>query len=188
MKSPKMQMGASCTDRLSIPLLLTLSLYTDLKISVQPTWAGYLSRYTDQVTVWTTEESVFDSRRGGVFSLRSRVHTRTRVAPSPGEFFVADGWGLQPNTHHHLLPKLRMLTLHLYFPIQQSCHRPCQLNQNFLYHTTFVLFGITHRKHGTGYLGFFAFLQLTQPTIFRGIGKKLHACLVIRHVGWCRGC
>jgi len=44
-----------------------------------------------------------------------------------------------------------------------------QFNQNFLYHTTSMLFGITHRKHGTGYSGFFAFLQLTRPTVFLGV-------------------
>ena len=92
MKSPKMHIGTSCPESLSIPLLLTLSLYTDLKISVQPTETGYLDRYTDQVTVWTTEESVFDSRLGGVFSLRSRVHTGSRAALSPGKLFVVNGW------------------------------------------------------------------------------------------------
>jgi hypothetical protein len=123
------------------------------------------------------------------FSPRSRVHTGSRATPSPSELFVANDWGLQPNAQHHLLSKLRMMTLHLYFPIHHTCHRTCRLNQNFLHHTTLILFGITHRKHGTEYIGFFfAFLQLTQPTIFPGTGKKLHACLLIRHVGWCRGC
>ena len=92
MKSPKMHIDTSCPESLSIPLLLTLALYTDLKISLQPPGTGYHGRYTDQVTVWTTEESVFDSRRGGVFSLRSRVHTGPRAALSPGELFVASGW------------------------------------------------------------------------------------------------
>jgi hypothetical protein len=87
-----MHIGTSCPERLAIPLLLTLSLYTDLKISVQPTETGYLGRYTDQITVWTTEESVFDSRHGGVFSILSRVHTGSRAALSPGKLFVANGW------------------------------------------------------------------------------------------------
>jgi len=45
-----------------------------------------------------------------------------------------------------------------------------------------MLFGITHSKHGTGYLGFFAFLQLTQP-IFSGYVKET-ACVFSNEACW----